>query len=179
MKCHRGFSLIELMTVLSIIGILTVMSITSLKFFWRKSQSDVLSSQLMSAIQFARSEAIMRHTKTILCGSANQITCCDHWQTGYIIKTANQVIYHFQNVSQNGILHWRSFPHNKQELEFQPNGFPHSQNGTFWFCAVSAKKPDWAIVMSQSGRARIVYPDFNGDVRDGKRQDLTCQASLT
>ena len=174
MKYNRGFSLVELMTVLSIIGILTVMSITGLKFFWQRSQAEVLSSQLMSAIQFARSEAIVRHTQIILCGSIDQKTCSDHWQTGYVIKTTDQVIYHFQNVSQNGTLHWRSFPRNKQQLKFSPNGFANSQNGTFWFCALNAEKPDWAIVISKSGRARMVYPDSHGNVRDDKGIAFVC-----
>ena len=28
------------------------------------------------------------------------------------------------------------------------------ENGTFWYCLSGEKKPRWAIVISQSGRAR-------------------------
>lgn len=169
----RGFSLIELMMVLMIAGVFSVMGFEG-KFFWQKTQAEVLQSQLFNAISLTRSEAIVHHDKIILCGSLDQATCSDQWQSGYIIKTDNEIIYHFQNLSVKGKLYWRSFPDNKQQLEFMPDGLPNSENGTFWFCCVDAVEPVWAIILNKSGRPRVVYPDSDGNIKDSKGKSLVC-----
>jgi len=170
----RGFSLIELMTVVSIIGIVSVIGFSGFNFFLKKSEADVLSSELLRAIHLARSEAVLQHDNVMLCSSADQVNCSDRWKNEYIIRTKDHVIYHFQFLSQTGQLHWRSFPQNRQQLEFLSTGFPRSQNGTFWFCETDASDPAWAIMLNQSGRARRVYPDKAGHIRDDKGVDLTC-----
>ncbi len=174
MKNKKGFSLIELMAVLGIVAILTVMSITGFKFFSEKSTADVLSAQLIHAIHLTQSEAILRQDKVYLCGSSDQTTCLNDWKMGYIIRTTNRVIYHFQTIAGKGILHWRSFPLNKQTLEFLATGFPNAENGTFWFCRKETEKPMWAVVLNQAGRLRIVYPDRNGNILDDKGMELIC-----
>lgn len=174
MKKSDGFSLIELMTVLGIVAIITVMSFSGLLFFSKKSTIEVLGSQLIRAIRLTRSEAILRKDTVYLCGSVDQTTCSDGWQAGYIIRTENRVIYHFQPITDKGILHWRAYPFNTQALEFLATGLPNTENGTFWFCALDAVTPTWAIMLNQSGRTRIEYPDKNGIVRDDQGIELIC-----
>ncbi len=169
-----GFSLIELMAVLSVVGILAVMSVVGFNIFLKKTETEILSSQLLRAIDLTRSEAILRHETIQLCGSQDQENCSNNWDSGYIVRSANRVIYHFQNISQKGILHWRSFPMDRVQLEFIASGMPHFQNGTFWFCPPDAKNPAWSIVLNKTGRARIVYPDKDGNVRDDKGVKFTC-----
>jgi len=174
MKCVHGFSLIELLTVLSIVAILSAMSLTGFSIFWHKAASDTLSSELVRTIQLARSEAIARHEKIILCGSVDHITCSDEWNHGYLIKTADRVIYHFSLNSEEGQLHWRSYPDPQTQLEFLASGFLNLDNGTFWFCAKKALKPVWAVVLNQSTRVRMVYPDEDGNVRVDQGKPLLC-----
>jgi len=174
MKWVRGFSLMELMAALSIVAILSVLSISSLRYFWRPAQAEIFISQLIRAIHLTRSEAILRREKVILCGSSDQQNCSDHWQDGYIVKTAERVVYHFKNTSGKGILHWRSFPAHRPRLEFLSTGWPHAQNGTFWFCPADTAAPAWAVVVNKGGRTRIVKPDRQGNVRDGKGKLFVC-----
>lgn len=162
------------MTVLGIIAILSVMSITGVKFFSQKTTADILSSQLINAIHLTRSEAIARQENVFLCGSADQSTCSNDWSIGYLVRTKNKIIYHFQTLAENSILHWRTFPAGSKTLEFLTTGFPNTENGTFWFCQSSGEKPLWAIVMNQSGRVRMVYPDQNGNIVDDKGARLLC-----
>ncbi len=169
-----GFSLLELLLVLSIVAVLSVITLSGTRFFWQKTQSDIFLTQLIRAIHLTRSEAIMRQENVILCGSQDQKKCADSFQAGYIIKTPEEILYHFKNMSEKGILHWRAFSLKRAQLEFLPSGWPHAENGTFWFCETKTAKPAWAIMINKSGRTKIVKPDSQGEVRDDKGVSLVC-----
>ncbi len=159
-----GFSLLELLITLSIIAILAVLTLPSYREFLVKSQDQVMSAQLLRAINLTRSEAIARNAVVSLCKN----------QDGYIIFSADKIIYKFRDISRDGILNWRAFPLDRDKLQFLPSGWPNAENGTFWYCHHAAKNPAWAIVLSQSGRARIVYPDKAGEIDDDKGRALGC-----
>jgi Tfp pilus assembly protein FimT len=163
----KGFSLTELLLILTIITILSTIGIASLKFFQQKSQAQVLLSTLLRAIQFTRSAAISRHEKITLCPAGS-------WQDGFVVKTSEKVLYVLQNLATSGELHWRAFPANRQQLDFLPSGFPPTENGTFWFCISHAAEPMWAVIMNRFGRVRTAYPDKQGNILDSKGIPLTC-----
>ncbi len=171
----RGFSLIELLIVLSIIAVIATFGIISFTSFQQKAQAQLLQSQLLRAIQLTRNEAILRHELTLLCHSRDQLTCSGNWQDGFIVKTTERVIYGFQSsFSEKGILHWRAFPRGREQLEFLPTGFPHAENGSFWFCAANALYPAWAIMLNKAGRARVSLPNSQGIILDHKGGALVC-----
>lgn len=149
MNQPNGFTLIELLLVLTLITILSVISFTSLTTLWHTSQAEVLSSKLFNVLHFARSEAIA-HQEPVFLLPINQ-----HWEKGFILKTASQILRTFPATMAQGQLHWRSFPLNRQYLEFLPDGLLYAQNGTFWFCLKNATKPAWSITINKSGRAKM------------------------
>lgn len=165
----NGYTLIELLIVLTIIGIISAIGIPSLTAFWHSTQEDILLTTLQRAIYLTRSAAIARQQSTTLSPSQNNA-----WQTGFIITSAQQTLYTFQNFSSNGHLFWRSFPRNQQHLEFRPTGLPNAQNGTFWFCPADKTKPVWAMMVNRGGRARVLYPDRAGQIFDDKGIVLDC-----
>lgn len=173
-KNHYGFNLLELLIALSIISILVVIMLPSFSKFYQKSQANALSSQLLRAIQLSRSVAVTQQAKTIMCGSLDQKTCSSDWRKGYIILNENGVVFKFQGIVKNSVLHWRAFPFYLKALEFLSSGLPNFQNGTFWYCMSGSKNPFWAIMLSQSGRARLVRPSESGVIEDEKHQLLAC-----
>lgn len=169
-RAHRvgdGFSLIELLFVLAIIAIISAISFPSFETFFTQSKEKILSEKLLRSIHLARSEAVSRHAVVLLSKSGE-------WKNGFIISTSGQVLDVFQNEPIEGDLHWRSFPLDRDHLEFLASGFPRAENGTFWYCARSAKNPVWAIMMSQSGRARLVWRDQSGQILDDKERVIVC-----
>ncbi len=166
-----GFSLLEILVVLTIMFIVLAIAIPSERIFLTNAKVDVMRLQLQRAIQLARIEAITRGEIITLCGSLDKNTCSNHWEEGYIILANAKIIDIFYSIANQGQLHWRAFSsHQSQQLQYLPSGLSNSENGTFWYCLPKEKKPRWAIIISQSGRARQV--DF------GKEDELAYLDSL-
>lgn len=136
-----GFSLFELLVTLTIAIILVALAIPSQYYFLEKSKDEHLRSQLIRAIEMARSEAIARGEMVMLCKSSDLKTCQGSWQQGYMIHSLDRTIYVMQPEQTKGKLHWRAFPNNQESLQFLPTGFTNSENGTFWYCRQNAKTP--------------------------------------
>src|SRR5262249_52313364 len=109
-------------------------------------------------------------------------SCQGNWEEGQLVfidENKNGTVQHPQQIlavrqtsSLHGSLHWRSFPLHRNFLLFLPDGLAFN-NGSFWHC--HGEKAKWAIVINQSGRARVVNPDENGDVKDGHGNVLPCE----
>lgn len=87
----RGFSLIELMITL---GVLAVVIGIGAPLFTGMTNSNRLtgaSNELVAAFQIARSEAIRSNTRTVLCQSADSVTCSNTvpWRGWIVFTDAN------------------------------------------------------------------------------------------
>jgi type IV fimbrial biogenesis protein FimT len=155
----QGFSLLELLVVLSLITITALWIIPTYKTSLTQSEDHILSTQLLHAINTARNEAITRGIPITLCQSAHHEICSGQWQDGQVIliddepNTEKTILYVFDRTFP-GILHWRSsLKHNY--LRLLPAG-EAEENGTFWYCHQNEKYPAWKIVVNKSGRPRLV-----------------------
>ncbi len=149
----------EILIVLAIMMILAMITIPSHKDLLTKSSIDIVKLQLLRAINLAHNEAIIRKKMVTLCHSSDQKTCSGEWEDGYIIIANQKVIFSFLNPAVQGKLFWRAFPANQAQVDFLPRGTSKAENGSFWYCLASDSNPSWAIVISQSGRAREVVPE--------------------
>lgn len=73
----RGFSIIELMTVIIIIGLLITAALPGYQNFVRNNQAFILASRIESALRLAQGEAIKRGIPVTVCpisSSVNQAT---------------------------------------------------------------------------------------------------------
>lgn len=171
-KLSAGFSLIELLTVITVCAILAICIVPAYKIFLDRSDHQAASMQLLRAISLARTEAISLGVPVILCGSNNLQTCTNHWRDGYIIRSQEKVLFVFQHATK-GILHWRGSL-GLLYLKFLPTGLLNREDGSYWYCLPEAKYPAWAIVINHPGRSRLVHPDQNGKIRDSKRKEFVC-----
>jgi Tfp pilus assembly protein FimT len=173
----RGFFLLELITSLLIITLLYVMLRPNFKFIDQATNARYVLSQLVAALNLARQTAMINGSTIMICLSNDEHTCTRHAHqallvfNGELIKTslvnneATNLIVTPQHLMKilpllskphTSELVWRSFPKNQPWLGFRANSSSTSQNGTFWYCAQPQQAPQWAVVVSQAGRWRII-----------------------
>ena len=87
MKKNTGFTLIELMVTLVIVGILVVAGGPMLTSTLQGGQLVASTNELVSAIHISRSEAVKLNRKVTICVSDDGATCLDSkkWQEGWIV----------------------------------------------------------------------------------------------
>ncbi len=92
----HGFTLIEAMVVLSLVGILASLALPSFRSFLTKTRIDSQAAELATDFLYARSEAATRSKWIALCPSTDGSSCSvdsDDWIKGSII---------FVDVNQDG-----------------------------------------------------------------------------
>ncbi len=86
---QRGVTLVELMIVIAIAAIFAVIAIPSMTDFVRTTRITSVTSQLNSDMNFAKSEAVKRNTRVLICPANNTNTDCNataSWSTaGWLV----------------------------------------------------------------------------------------------
>lgn len=103
-RAQAGFTLLELMVVVAIVGVLMAIAVPAMGDFIRNGRITAAANDVMAAMHFTRSEAIKRRDPVTLCTSANAVlasnlanpnaTCADsEFLTGWLV---------FVDLNQNG-----------------------------------------------------------------------------
>ena len=93
----RGFTLIEVLIVLTVAGILLAVVVPSFRTVIERSRVSTEVNAFVSDLQFARSEAIKQGIPVSLCASTNGTTCSTEntWHKGWLV---------FSNVTGTGTM---------------------------------------------------------------------------
>jgi len=83
--CVNGFSLIELLVVVSIVSILLLIAVSSYSNWLSRTKSEELVLDLQRSFSLARSAAIKHGGRVRLCGSSDGATCTNSFNQGWII----------------------------------------------------------------------------------------------
>ena len=96
---NGGFTLIEMLVVITIVGILAAMAGPSMMTFFTQNRLSSQINELIADVNLARTEAIKRNTGSGICATAVNGTACaaggnwaNGWMSYYIDPTTNATV---------------------------------------------------------------------------------------
>jgi Tfp pilus assembly protein FimT len=178
-----AFTLIESLIAITIAISVLIFFIPSLKNVYQHQIANLVLTQLIDNLNFARNAARTTTNQIILCGSAKGKQCDGSWVAGQLIlmQDENDKITETVSILQftklpkpYGILNWQAFPAHKEYIQFANDEIVRSYNGTFWYCYPGTNSPIWAVVINTTARTRIIYPKKNEIIKDARGKSLVC-----
>ncbi|MDZ7828338.1 MAG: GspH/FimT family pseudopilin [Halofilum sp. (in: g-proteobacteria)] len=87
MKKHDGFTLVELLITLVVVGIAVSLAVPGFARFIREQQITTQTNDFLTALNIARSEALKRGGAVSVCASSDGATCSGNndWDAGWIV----------------------------------------------------------------------------------------------
>jgi type IV fimbrial biogenesis protein FimT len=167
-KASRGFTLVELMVSLTLLGILAALALPSFSEAFLSNRLASFSNSFIASAQLARSEAIKRNASIKLCRSSNGTSCATTggWQQGWIIFSDNGASANADNGTvdsdetrifyQQTLATDYSFTGNSYSFAFQPTGLVASAvNLTVCRLSPSPGSQERTLAVSTTGRVSV------------------------
>ncbi|MGH8832441.1 MAG: GspH/FimT family pseudopilin [Polaromonas sp.] len=167
-----GFTLIELLVVVALVAILQSLAVPALAGMVNSMRLTTAVNSLFSSLLLARSEAIKRNSRAVVCKSASGDACITtgDWAQGWIVfhdannnasLDAGEAVLSRQQAFPQAIRFTGNGPV-ASYVSFTPMGWTRYtsggfQAGTLTLCPKSASRVDARqIVISSTGRPRTV-----------------------
>lgn len=86
-RSSAGFTLVELMVVLALLGVLLAVAAPAFSGVVNSMRLSTTANALFSSLLLARSEAIKRNSRAVVCKSATALACTSigSWEQGWIV----------------------------------------------------------------------------------------------
>jgi type IV fimbrial biogenesis protein FimT len=96
MRHANGYTLVELMVVIAILGVLVAVGTPMFKYVTGSNRVSSEVNRLLGDMQFARSQAVKLGQTVTVCASSDGVTCSNvGWQNGWIVfldMNSNQTV---------------------------------------------------------------------------------------
>ena len=173
-KKQRGYTLGELLTAMSVMGILTAVAVPGMQSMMANNRRVAMTNDLSYTMQLARSEAISRNQQITVCPSTNGLGCNgDDWTDGWIVFNdldRNRAFGVDERIlltveGQDGIdIYTAEF---SDFFTYRPNGriivdsFAEN-SGQFTICDARGNAPARVLFVTTAGRPRVSEYQPNG-----------------
>ncbi len=175
-RFQQGLTLIELIATLAVVSILLAHTAPALHNIQANNRLWTHTHHFGQMLVFARSEAIKRNNKVIVCNADNSNQCLKkkHWDNFWLV---------FEDRNNNG--QWNSdepllkrlpfgrstrlniHSSRKSVIAFHGHGRSPGSNATFTFCDSRGAQHARSVILSNSGRYRM-------SDKTGSGKKLTC-----
>lgn len=160
----NGFSLIELLTTLSVIMITMGIGLSGLSQWLHYQTETTLFNSLSHLTQFARTTAIKDGQYLTVCASIDKITCNGQWNNTIIVFSDintnesvddRDVIYRVLTLPKTTpCIQWKAGL-GRQYLQFKPSGASNGTAGHFRFCEPIGTTGNKRLVVALNGRTSL------------------------
>ncbi|MGN7839786.1 GspH/FimT family pseudopilin [Stenotrophomonas sp. 22385] len=156
----RGWTLLELVSALVIVGVLCAIALPSLASGLSRLRADMLRMQLVSVFNSARSTAITRHAAVAVCPSEEGRQCGGDWSRGWLIhldrgastlSPAPEDVLQYRQGYHDTSVSARS-SQERRRLRFQADGRSGGSPLTVAICARAQLQGE--VVVNNVGRTR-------------------------
>ena len=165
-KIHfsQGFTLAELLIVISIVSILASIGAPDLQTMLQNNKMVALTNELLTALNYTRSNAVTRGSSVSICKSNATQTNCENsatWGTGWIVfedsnnnssVDGDETILNVYESQENNLR--LNHNNNKNRVVYNNQGFSSGYAGTFLICDSRGNSAKRGIVISNTGRTR-------------------------
>jgi type IV fimbrial biogenesis protein FimT len=186
MRGARGFTLTELLVVLTVAGVLAVIAVPSLQWTFQANRVDTAVNQFVATISVARSEAVKLGCNVNVTANANGVA--NSWTGGWTVVPASTCpsnVNTIASIQSNAALAGAmTAVGTVPSLAFNSLGQLAASNGPpteadFIFCADGATGTypmAQGVTVTVSGRARVADHPNGVPLQNDEATQMTCTA---
>jgi type IV fimbrial biogenesis protein FimT len=159
---QRGITLVETMVTVSIVAILAATAVPGMAELIRDTRRNASVSDIVTALNLARSESVRRGGPVTVCPSVNGVDCTGDvlWETGWMVfadSNRNETVDGAEVVlkrwpARSDVTTLRGA---RKKVVYRGDGFSAGYTDTLKVCDARGAEYARSVIISNTGRVRV------------------------